>query len=169
MNKHWWKRLIAFVSTPTFDPRHFEKRVHTHGRAPDGKFRKYEALYRRFNPSQHLIENILSPLAFNSPRQSFNSGRYSKRSDVLHKDCCAGTQLVRWRVATILVRDIPPQITAGDGRIFRFFMRHTPESCCFPHSELWCNTSGASSGTYENPSKMVREALRVQLAQRANY
>ena len=169
MKQHWWKRLIAFVSTPTFDPRPFERRVHAHGRMPDGKFRKYEALYRRFNPSVHLIEDILSPLAFNFPRQSFNRGKYSKQTDVLHRDCCAGTQLVGWRVATILVRDIPPHITSGDGRTFRFFMRHAPEGCCFPHSELWCSPSDSSSNAYENPSKMVREALRVQLAQRAAY
>lgn len=169
MSRHWWKRLIAFVSIPTFDPRSFEKRIHTHGRIPDGRFGGYEVLYRRFNPDNHLIGNILSPLAFNFPQQSFNRGRYSKRTDVLHKDCCDGVELLGWRVATVLVRDIPSQITSGDGGSFRFFMRHTPRTCCYPHSEVWCNTVGASAEEYRKPSKMVREAFRVELAQKAEY
>ena len=169
MSRHWWKRFIAFVNIPTFDPRAFPARIHTNGRPPDEVFPQLEALYRRFNPEEHLINDVLSPLAFNFPQQSVNRGKYSRSTDVLHKDCCDGKELTGWRVAGILVRDLPATLTAGDGRVFRFSMRHTPKTCCFPHSEMWCNLDDATSSAYEKPPKSVRETFRAHLAQGAWY
>jgi hypothetical protein len=169
MSRNWWKRFIAFASISTFDFRSFRRRVHANGRLPHEGFTKFEPLYRRFDPNVHLVGGILSPLAFNFPQQSVNRGLYSRAADVLHKDCCDGAELKGWRVATILVRDIPAQLVAGDKRLFTFSMRHTPKPCCFPHSEVWCNVAGSSGGSYQKPPRTVREEFRTRLAQCAHY
>jgi hypothetical protein len=169
MSRHWFKRFIRFANIPTFDPRSFEKRVHANGRASNDRFSKYELLYRRFDPDQHLIDNVLSPLAFQFPRQSVNRGKYSKRLDVLHKDCCDGKDLKGWRVASLFVRDLPSVLASGDGRVFHFSMRHTPKTCCYPHSEMWCETRVDDALAYQKPPKNVRETFRARLAQRADY
>ena len=150
-------------------PEFRENPQHQDDKLPDPEFGSDESLYRRFNPQQHLIEGVLSPLAFQFPRQSFNRGKYSKPEHVLHPDCCDGKELAGWLVATLLVGEVPEQKETGDGRTFRFFLRHTPKEYCYSHSEIWCNLHTSSSDEYSQPPKTVREYLRAELARKARY
>lgn len=149
-----------------FDKNNFETRVHQNDRSPVDEFDLDELLYRRVNPVHHLIEGVLSPLAFNFPNQSFNRGRYSLPEDVLHPDCCSGMIFKDWRVATLSVSDIPNQLRSGDDKEFRFSMHHTPERLCYPHSEIRCR-QGVTFLNDRKPPKKVREEFRAILAQKA--
>ena len=132
--------------------------IHSSGRTPDDGFERDERLYRRFDPNRFLIDGILSPLAFSFPRQSVNRGKYSAPEDVLHPDCCGSTVLTGWRIAMLLVGDVPRHLKSGDGREFLFFLRHAPLTSCYAHSEMRCNSGGRNIEASEEPRHLRRSA-----------
>ena len=140
--------------------------IHSNGRLADPVFENDELLYRRFDPKRFLLNGILSPLAFNFPRQSVNRGKFSVPGDVLEPDCCDGIQLTGWQVVALLVGDMPQRLISGDNREFHFFLRHMPVPRCYAHSEMWCNQGGPDVEVYDEPPKKVRDEFRMTLARK---
>lgn len=124
---------------------------------PDG-----ELLYRRYKRADFENRELL-PASFQFPRQSFNRERYSRAEDVLHKDCCKGKSYEGWGVLACSVGDLPTPVDGVDGKQFCFSPMHKPSECCYAHVEIWCKLDDA---VIEEPSRKVKEAFRVRLAQR---
>ncbi|MBL8226991.1 MAG: hypothetical protein JNL98_00880 [Bryobacterales bacterium] len=141
-------------------------RLAQNDRVSDQCFEPDEELYRRVM-HMHVIEGILSPLAFESKPQSVNRAKYSRPMDVVHPACCDGHDRSDWLVAVLLVEDVRRSYRLEDGRVFVLFPKHTPKPSCYPHSEVWCNRQDEPSDAYQEPPKSIRRQIRLDLAQAA--
>jgi hypothetical protein len=131
------------------------------GDAEDQVFSAGELLYRRYKIGDFQNQQLF-PAALRFPRLSFNREKFSIPEDVLRADCCGGRRLDGWGVLECSSTDLPAPVSGPDGTLIHFKAVHSPERCCYAHTEIWCQTA---QGEYvDRPSKVVRETFRVRLA-----
>lgn len=104
------------------------------GRPEVQSFRPEDNLYFRFAPpldgdEEERIENLdLAHIKF--PNQSVNWDRFSEPEDVVF-GAPPGSG-----IATLLVRQIPPEIVSEGGPVYEFKPVHQPNPCNYAHAEI---------------------------------
>ena len=144
----------------------YRERVHQNGRPPDEVFTPDERFFRRY-PKKFLHDGKPVPLTMQFEDDagiSANRSKYGEPQDVLEPDCCDGNLRSECVVLEILVSEIPVELPATDGRLFRFRPAHRPKTSCYGHSEIWCNEQGQTDQPHQKPPKDVRNVFRAALA-----
>lgn len=121
-------------------------RLHTNGKPIVNDFDPDELLYRRFpikgndgNPLYNPVTKKLTHDAFPLRCDSVNRGRYSKPEDVLY-DIKEGNHYLNWGICSFTVEQaesISCTVKVKDNDdIYTIQIKHRPEECMYPHSEI---------------------------------
>jgi hypothetical protein len=125
------------------------------GRPADPDFLPSELLFRRIHPRQFL-EGRVDETSLESPDFSVNREKYSVPGDVVAQHAGFG-------ICAFRVRDIPPRIQSGDGRVFTFPVEHVPEEDNYSHSEVRTYCDGERVLKPKKAPNTVRTEFRILL------